>query len=189
MIRIALISLLLAFAWPPACDAGQGAQASQADQSPTRQRPTAQAEAAGTISPGFVSIDRIRKGLRDNRSPGPALDPVRLPPRAPGVASTPIYRVEIVGYRPTTFQESLQAAVADRWAPARPGYLDGAPGLVRPATALIGGGVSVDPMSVVRVFRKWAHKQAAAKAKREVAEELDALLRAQAALAKNGPSK
>lgn len=141
----------------------------------------------------FVSLTAVREGLR--RASGGAtksydIYAAPVPPTAPRLpAAMPVYRAEVVAYRPTTFEDSLWASARNAWAPAQPGYLDGAPGTVRAGAPLVCGGVSVDPAIVVRLVQRWAHKRAVTEAKREVAEELDALLAAQAAIAKKEITK
>jgi len=149
-------------------------------------------ESGGRVSAAdVISLENIRRGLRASRTETPLRYGASLTAPVRGATGLPVYRIEVVARRgsSTTLQESLRVAVADRWPSARPGYLDGAPGVARAGVPIIGASVGVDPMIVVRLVQRWSHKRAEEKAKREVAEELDALLAAQAAAARKGTAK
>jgi len=127
-----------------------------------------------------VSIDRIREGLKAPSGTTGTLDSPRQGRPGPAAApsSLPIYRVEIIGYRTTTLMDSLRETLAEPAPHVRPGYLDGAPGAMLPAAPLAGVSVYVDPLFAVHLIQRWAYRRAVANAKKEVAEELEAILAA-----------
>ncbi len=111
----------------------------------------------------------------------------------------PTYRVQVVGHgNVVDFRSTLQESLAEPLPPAHAGFLAGAPGLagggpvIGPPGAsddalpppLIAIRVKVDPARLVHAVRRWAYNRKVNNTRREVQEELAALIKANQAFPK-----
>ncbi len=105
----------------------------------------------------------------------------------------PTYRVQVIGHQNVVdFRSTLRESLAEPLAPATPGFLAGARGLAGRGPAIGPPGVSddglplpliavrvrVNPARVVNAVRRWAYDREVNKTRREVAEELAAVIKA-----------
>ena len=107
--------------------------------------------------------------------------------------NVPTYRVQVVGHRNVVdFRSTLHQSLAEPLPPATAGFLAGARGLagagpvIGPPGAtedglpppLIAIRVKVDPARLVHAVRRWAYNREVSKTRREVEEELAAVIKA-----------